>query len=114
MVGTVAPIRRSSAKASNVYRARQRPASVRAAIHSGAGAGESGASGRDGGGNRKAGGDGDGADANESTRDRGNSVAVEAAASGGSDALITAGIAGTVLGLGLLIGFGLRRLLRSE
>jgi hypothetical protein len=45
---------------------------------------------------------------------RRGSMAVEAAAQGGSDALLTAGIAGTVLAVGLLVGFGLRRVLRSE
>jgi hypothetical protein len=44
----------------------------------------------------------------------GRSVAVEAAAKGGSDALITAAMAGLVLVGGLGVGFGLRRLLRTE
>ena len=53
--------------------------------------------------------------AQESSRERRRgSIAVEAAARGGSDALLTAGIAGTVLAVGLLVGFGLRRVLRSE
>jgi hypothetical protein len=43
-----------------------------------------------------------------------STAAIEAAASGGSDALLTAGIAGAVLGAGLLAGFGLRRLLRDS
>jgi hypothetical protein len=41
-------------------------------------------------------------------------MAIEAAARGGSDALLTAGIAGTVLAVGLLVGFGLRRVLRNK
>lgn len=40
-------------------------------------------------------------------------AAIEAAASEGSDALITAGIAAAVLGVGVLAGFGLRRLMRE-
>jgi hypothetical protein len=53
--------------------------------------------------------------AQETSRERRHgSIAVEAAARGGSDALLTAGIAGTVLAVGLLVGFGLRRVLRSE
>jgi hypothetical protein len=43
-----------------------------------------------------------------------SSAAIEAAASEGSDALLTAGIAAAVLGAGLLAGFGLRRLLRGD
>jgi hypothetical protein len=54
-----------------------------------------------------------GAQQTEPERPRG-SMAVEAAARGGSDALLTAGIAGTVLAVGLLVGFVLRRVLRSE
>jgi hypothetical protein len=51
----------------------------------------------------------------ETSRDgRRDSMAIEAAAQGGSDALLTAGIAGAVLAVGLLVGFGLRRVLRSE
>lgn len=42
-----------------------------------------------------------------------SSAAIEAAASEGSDTLLTAGIAAAVLGAGLLAGFGLRRLLRD-
>jgi hypothetical protein len=42
------------------------------------------------------------------------SAAIEAAASDGSSVLPTAGIAGGVLVVGLLSGFGLQRLLRSE
>jgi hypothetical protein len=42
-----------------------------------------------------------------------SSAAIEAAADDGSDALLTAGIAAAVLGVGLLAGFGLRRLLRD-
>jgi hypothetical protein len=41
-------------------------------------------------------------------------AAIEAAASEGSDALVTAGIAAAVLAAGLLAGFGLRRLLRES
>jgi hypothetical protein len=53
--------------------------------------------------------------AQETARERHRgSMAVEAAARGGSDALLTAGIAGAVLAVGLLVGFGLRRVLRSE
>jgi hypothetical protein len=43
-----------------------------------------------------------------------SSVAIEAAAADGSDGLLSAGIAAGVLAGGLLAGFGLRRLLRSE
>jgi hypothetical protein len=53
--------------------------------------------------------------AQETARERRrDSMAIEAAARGGSDALLTAGIAGAVLAVGLLVGFGLRRVLRSE
>ena len=59
--------------------------------------------------------DGEGVEALETARDRRRgSMAIEAAARGGSDALLTAGIAGTVLAVGLLVGFGLRRVLRDE
>ena len=55
------------------------------------------------------------AEAQEAAQDRRrSSMAIEAAAQGGSDALLTAGIAGAVLALGLLVGFGLRRVLQSE
>jgi hypothetical protein len=50
----------------------------------------------------------------ESARDRRAAVAVKAATGGGSDTLLTAGIAAGVLAIGLLVGFGLRRLLRTE
>ena len=43
-----------------------------------------------------------------------SSAAIEAAASEGSEALLTGGVAAAVLAAGLLAGFGLRRLLRSE
>jgi hypothetical protein len=75
-----------------------------------AGAGESGGGGEGG----SAGRDRRGAEGLQSARDRPAPVAVEAAARGGSDALLTAGIAGSVLAIGLLVGFGLRRLLRTE
>jgi hypothetical protein len=59
--------------------------------------------------------DGEVLGAQETARERrAGSMAVEAAARGGSDALLTAGIAGAVLAAGLLVGFGLRRVLRSE
>jgi hypothetical protein len=59
--------------------------------------------------------DGEVLGAQETARERHrSSTAVEAAARGGSDALLTAGIAGAVLAVGLLVGFGLRRVLRSE
>jgi hypothetical protein len=81
-----------------------------------AGGGEgSGGGGDDG--DRGAGTEGDGEvlGAQESARERrADSMAVEAAAGGGSDALLTAGIAGAVLAVGLLVGFGLRQVLRSE
>jgi hypothetical protein len=52
---------------------------------------------------------------NEETCGRGRSMAIEASADGGeSEMLATVGIAGAVLALGLVAGFGLRRLLRSE
>ena len=41
-------------------------------------------------------------------------AAIEAAASEGSDVLLTAGIAAAVLGVGFFAGFGLRRLLRDS
>lgn len=51
----------------------------------------------------------------EDTNGRGRSVAIEArAGGGGSEMLATLGIAGAVLAIGLVGGFGLRRLLRSE
>jgi hypothetical protein len=84
-----------------------------------AGSGDSGdadgAAGR--GGDRGAGKEADGEvlGAEESAREgRADSMAIEAAAQGGSDALLTAGIAGAVLAVGLLVGFGLRRVLRNE
>jgi hypothetical protein len=43
-----------------------------------------------------------------------SSAALEAAASEGSDVLVTVGIASAVLGVGLLAGFGLRRLMRDS
>ncbi len=43
-----------------------------------------------------------------------SAAAIEAAASGGSSAGLTAGIAGSVLLLGLLGGLGLRRVLRDD
>jgi hypothetical protein len=59
--------------------------------------------------------DGEVRGAQETERDgRPDPMAIEAAAQGGSDALLTAGIAGAVLAVGLLVGFGLRRVLRSE
>jgi hypothetical protein len=83
----------------------------------GEGSGGEGSGGAGGGGDRGAdkAADGEvlGAQQTESERPRG-SMAVEAAARGGSDALLTAGIAGTVLAVGLLVGFVLRRVLRSE
>ena len=82
---------------------------------SGGGGEPGGAAGRDG--DRGAGNaaDGEGPETLESARKgRADSMAIEAAAQGGSDALLTAGIAGTVLAVGLLVGFGLRRVLRNE
>ena len=82
---------------------------------SGGGGEAGGAAGR--GGDRGAGNgaDGEGLETLESAREgRADSMAIEAAAQGGSDALLTAGIAGAVLAVGLLVGFGLRRVLRSE
>jgi hypothetical protein len=49
----------------------------------------------------------------ETARDRSDAVA-EAAAGGDSDTLVTAGIAAGVLAVGLLVGFSLRRLLRTD
>jgi hypothetical protein len=49
----------------------------------------------------------------EGARDR-DAVAVEAGTGGESETLVTAGIAAGVLGVGLLVGFGLRRLLRTD
>ena len=43
-----------------------------------------------------------------------HSAAIEAASADGSDGLLTAGIAGSVLAAGLLVGFGLRRLLKAR
>jgi hypothetical protein len=68
--------------------------------------GGSGATGRDNGSDREASDDGQ----SNGTR----SVAVEAAATGGSDAAVTAAIVGLVLAGGLGVGFGLRRLLRTD
>jgi hypothetical protein len=51
--------------------------------------------------------------ADETARDRRDAVA-EAAAGGDSEQLVTAGIAAGVLVAGLLVGFGLRRLLRTD
>ena len=82
---------------------------------SGGGGEPGGAAGR--GGDRGAGNaaEGEGLEELESAREgRADSMAIEAAAQGGSDALLTAGIAGTVLAVGLLVGFGLRRVLRNE
>jgi hypothetical protein len=74
-----------------------------------------GAAGRGGGRGAGKAADGEVLGAQESAREgRADSMAIEAAAQGGSDALLTAGIAGTVLAVGLLVGFGLRRVLRSE
>jgi hypothetical protein len=51
----------------------------------------------------------------EETSGRGSSMAIEARAGGdGSEMLANVGIAGAVLAVGLVGGFGLRRLLRSE
>jgi hypothetical protein len=95
----------------------------RAPSASAAGGGSAGSAGGDerngggGDGDRGAGkrGEGEVLGAQETAReDSRGSMAVEAAARGGSDALLTAGIAGTVLAVGLLVGFGLRRVLRSE
>jgi hypothetical protein len=59
-------------------------------------------------------GDASGGDAPQSSSDLGqSSTAIEAAAADGSDGLLSAGIAAAVLAVGLLAGFGLRRLLRS-
>ena len=83
----------------------------------GGGSARDGSAGSGGGGDRGAGNaaDGEGLETLESAREgRADSMAIEAAAQGGSDALLTAGIAGTVLAVGLLVGFGLRRVLRSE
>ena len=85
----------------------------------GAGSGDGGEPGAGGGrggdpGARKAA-DGEVLGAQEAAPDRRrSSMAIEAAAQGGSDALLTAGIAGAVLALGLLVGIGLRRGLRTE
>jgi hypothetical protein len=81
-----------------------------------AGGGEgSGGGGRDGERSARKAADGEALETLETARERRRgSMAIEAAARGGSDALLTAGIAGTVLAVGLLVGFGLRRVLRSE
>jgi hypothetical protein len=82
---------------------------------SGGGGEPDGAAGRGGGRGAGKAADGEVLGAEESAREgRADSMAIEAAAQGGSDALLTAGIAGTVLAIGLLVGFGLRRVLRSE
>jgi hypothetical protein len=87
---------------------------VSAAGGGSAGGGE-GSGGARGGGDRGAAADGEVLGAQRTVRDgRRDSMAIEAAAQGGSDALLTAGIAGAVLAVGLLVGFGLRRVLRSE
>jgi hypothetical protein len=83
----------------------------------GSAGGEEGSGGGGRGGERGAGpaADGEVLGAEETARARrGDPMAIEAAAQGGSDALLTAGIAGTVLAVGLLVGFGLRRVLRNE
>jgi hypothetical protein len=81
-----------------------------------AGAGEaSGGQGRGGDRGTRNAADGEVLGAQETSRaGESDSVAIEAAARGGSDALLTAGIAGAVLAVGLLVGFGLRGVLRSE
>jgi hypothetical protein len=53
-------------------------------------------------------------DTDEGARDGRAPVAVEAAVSDESDTLVTAGIAGVVLAAGLLVGFAMRRLLRTD
>jgi hypothetical protein len=78
----------------------------------GAGGGASASGGGQGGSDRN--GNGVSPAAGDSASGRGSSMAIEAAATGGSDALVTAGIAGFVLAAGLGVGLGLRRLLRSE
>jgi hypothetical protein len=80
---------------------------VSAAGGGSAGGGE-GSGGARGGGDRGAAADGEVLGAQRTVRDgRRDSMAIEAAAQGGSDALLTAGIAGAVLAVGLLVGFGL-------
>jgi hypothetical protein len=82
---------------------------------SGGAGGADGGAGRDNGRGAGKAADGEVLGAQESAREgRADSMAIEAAAQGGSDALLTAGIAGTVLAVGLLVGFGLRRVLRNE
>jgi hypothetical protein len=83
--------------------------------------GDEGGGGKGGGGDRGAAdrangnGNGDGSlGAEDLAPDRRSTAAIEASASDGSDMLLTAGIAGSVLAVGLLAGFGLRRVLRSE
>jgi hypothetical protein len=56
--------------------------------------------------------DSDGAQGEEVVQDVQRAVPVESTA-GGPDGLVTAGIAAAVLAVGLLVGFGLRKLLRS-
>jgi hypothetical protein len=66
------------------------------------------------GGSREEGGDPRQGDGSRRSADLGqSSVAIEAAAADGSNGLLSAGIAATVLAVGLLGGLGLRRLLRS-
>jgi hypothetical protein len=86
--------------------------------HAGGGAGDKGQQGSKQKGSRREGskreGDASGGDAPQSSSDLGqSSTAIEAAAADGSDGLLSAGIAAAVLAVGLLAGFGLRRLLRS-
>jgi hypothetical protein len=83
---------------------------------SGDGGGGGNGGGRDSGGDPdRANGNGDGSlGAEDLAPDRRSTAAIDAAASDGSDMLLTAGIAGSVLAVGLLAGFGLRRVLRSE
>jgi hypothetical protein len=95
--------------------ARDRPGPARRGFDDESCLRSSGGGGR--GGDRGAGkqGDGEALETLETARERRRgSMAIEAAARGGSDALLTAGIAGTMLAVGLLVGFGLVRVLRSE
>lgn len=79
----------------------------------GGGAGDKGQQGSKREGSKREG-DASGGDAPQSSSDLGqSSTAIEAAAADGSDGLLSAGIAAAVLAVGLLAGFGLRRLLRS-
>ncbi len=71
-------------------------------------------SGRDGAAAAKASGGDDSARARDLAPNARSSAAIEAAASEGSDALLSVGVAAAVLAAGLLAGFGLRRLLRGE